>query len=105
MYGRDGTGKLGFVPVRLRASDADDWQEGSSDSPPAVRLRDQHEAVTKRVILRAARTRFAERGYAGTSVKDIAAEAEVAVQTLYATFGSKSGVLLGLVDWWTRTRV
>lgn len=31
-------------------------------------------------------------------MKEIAVEAEVAVQTLYSTFGSKSGVLLGLVD-------
>lgn len=68
------------------------------DRPPSVPLRDQHGAVTKRVILRAARARFAANGYAGTSVKEIADEAGVAVQTLYSAFGSKGGVVLGLAD-------
>jgi AcrR family transcriptional regulator len=65
---------------------------------PAVRLRDQHAAVTKRALLQAARRRFAANGYAATSVRDIAAEAGVAVQTLYSAFGSKAGVLRGLTD-------
>lgn len=65
---------------------------------PAGRLRDQHGAITKRTILRAARVRFREHGYAGTKVAEVAADAGVAVQTLYTAFGSKRGVLLGLVD-------
>ena len=76
---------------------APEGQEPFGDAP-ATRLRDQHGAVTKRVILQAARKRFAERGYAGTSVKDLAKDSGVAVQTLYSAFGSKSGVLLGLID-------
>ena len=42
---------------------------------------------TRRESLEAARRLFAERGYVGTSVADIAAEAGVAVQTIYARHG------------------
>ena len=41
---------------------------------------------------------FAERGFARTTVRDIAVAAGVAVQTIYSTFGSKDGVLAGMVD-------
>jgi len=49
-------------------------------------------------ILRAARRLFAERGYAATSINDIAEEAGVAIQTIYARLGSKRGLLLALID-------
>src|SRR4051812_21569469 len=51
-----------------------------------------------RDILAAARRLFAERGYAATSINDIAADAGVAVQTIYARLGSKRGMLLALID-------
>jgi AcrR family transcriptional regulator len=69
-----------------------------SDLPGVVRLRDRREAMTLRTILGAARRLFAEHGYARTSIRLIATEAGVAPQTIYAHFGSKAGVLLGLVD-------
>lgn len=53
---------------------------------------------TRRDILVAARRLFAERGYAATSINDIAAEADVAVQTIYARLGSKHGMLVALID-------
>ena len=53
---------------------------------------------TRREILEAARRLFAERGYVATSVTDIAEEAGVAVQTIYARLGSKRGMLMGLID-------
>ena len=53
---------------------------------------------TRRDILRAARRLFAERGYAATSINDIAEEAGVAIQTIYARLGSKRGMLLALID-------
>jgi len=53
---------------------------------------------TRGDILRAARRLFAERGYAATSINDIAEEAGVAIQTIYARLGSKRGMLLGLID-------
>ncbi|MEU8877100.1 helix-turn-helix domain-containing protein [Streptomyces javensis] len=68
------------------------------DLPGIVRLRDRREALTLRAILDAARGLFAERGYARTPIRLIAREAGVAPQTIYAHFGSKAGVLTGLVD-------
>ncbi|GAA4523968.1 TetR/AcrR family transcriptional regulator [Amycolatopsis samaneae] len=70
----------------------------AADLPGIVRLRDRREALTLRTILTAARTLFAEHGYARTPIRRIAGEAGVAPQTIYAHFGSKAGVLTGLVD-------
>jgi AcrR family transcriptional regulator len=70
----------------------------ADDLPGIVRLRDRREALTLRTILTAARTLFAEHGYARTPIRLIAKEAGVAPQTIYAHFGAKSGVLTGLVD-------
>ncbi|UUU19427.1 TetR/AcrR family transcriptional regulator [Streptomyces sp. DSM 40750] len=69
-----------------------------SDLPGIVRLRDRREALTLRTILAGARRLFAEQGYARTSIRAIAKEAGVSPQTLYTHFGSKAGVLTGLVD-------
>lgn len=54
--------------------------------------------ATRREIVEAARRLFAERGYVGTTMEDIAEEAGVAVQTVYAGFGSKRAVLSRLVQ-------
>jgi AcrR family transcriptional regulator len=70
----------------------------SSPTPDVIPLRAQHAAVTRRAILQAARELFAEQGFANTTVKGLAERAGVAVQTIYATFGSKAGVVMGLVD-------
>ena len=53
---------------------------------------------TRRDILQTARQLFARQGYAATSVTDIAGEAGVAVQTIYARLGSKRGMLMALID-------
>src|SRR5947208_2674838 len=53
---------------------------------------------TQRQIVEAARRLFIERGYMGTTIEQIAAEAGVAVETIYATFGNKRAVLARLVD-------
>lgn len=55
-------------------------------------------AETRREILRAARRLFAEHGFAGTPVQQIAEEAGVAVQTIYSSVGSKSALVLALAD-------
>ncbi len=60
--------------------------------------REQMAQQTRRDILRAARRLFAERGYAATSINDIAEQAGVAIQTIYARLGSKRGLLLALID-------
>ena len=40
---------------------------------------------------------FVEQGYKETSITAIAASAGVAPQTVYAAFGSKSGIILGII--------
>ncbi len=41
---------------------------------------------------------FAERGYAATTIDAIAASAGVAVDTVYATFGTKKGIISAVID-------
>ncbi len=41
---------------------------------------------------------FLDNGFAATSISDIAEAAEVSAQTIYATFGSKAGVLARAID-------
>lgn len=55
-------------------------------------------AETRLEILRAARRLFAEHGFTGTSVQQIAEESGVAVQTIYSSVGSKSALVLALGD-------
>lgn len=59
-------------------------------------LRQEQAAVTRRRILDAARTLFFENGYSATTLKAVAARAGVAVQTVYAVFGSKAAILTEL---------
>ncbi len=53
-------------------------------------------AATRREILEAAQRLFEQRGYAATTIAAIAAEAGVALKTVYVTFETKSGVLRAL---------
>jgi len=53
---------------------------------------------TRRAILEAARNRFIERGYAGTTIEAIAQGAGVAVETVYAIFRTKRAVLARVID-------
>ena len=76
----------------------DTLMDEALSTPVPSSLREQHLAVTRQAILRAARALFAERGFAKSSVKAIAERAGVAIQTVYATFGSKAGVAMALVD-------
>jgi AcrR family transcriptional regulator len=68
-------------------------------------LRKQYAEETRKSILRAARTLFAERGYVKTRVEDIAALAGVAAVTVYTSAGGKSGILQALVDIWTTSPI
>jgi AcrR family transcriptional regulator len=61
-------------------------------------LRDERAQVTRRRIADAARTLFGSRGYGATSLQAVADEAGVAVQTVYAVYGSKAGILHELRD-------
>ncbi|MFC8624911.1 TetR/AcrR family transcriptional regulator [Streptomyces anulatus] len=53
---------------------------------------------TRRRMLDTAAALFIERGWAGTTVEDIARSAEVGVQTVYFTFKNKRTVLKELLD-------
>lgn len=52
-------------------------------------MRAEQAASTRRAVLEAARELFTTRGYAATTVGQIAERADVAVDTLYATVGRK----------------
>jgi AcrR family transcriptional regulator len=54
---------------------------------------------TRRRILEMARDRFLDQGYAATTMQQIAADAGVAVQTVYYTFRTKAQLLRELVEW------
>jgi AcrR family transcriptional regulator len=66
------------------------------DKPPSLRAR--HAQRTQEEILAAARRLFAERGYARTSVRDIAAAAGVSAQTVYDSIGTKQALVARLND-------
>lgn len=65
---------------------------------PEVSRRDRARATRLR-IAKAAYALFCERGYAGTTMVDIAAEAGVAVQTVYFAFHTKSELLSKAYDY------
>ena len=61
-------------------------------------MRAQSAQATRKRLADSARRLFVTRGYAATSIDLIAADAGSAVQTFYATYGSKRAVLLALLD-------
>ena len=65
---------------------------------PKPSLRVERAQVTRTRIADAARTLFSTRGYGSTTLTAIASEAGVAVQTVYAVYGSKAGILRALRD-------
>jgi len=60
--------------------------------------RQQQAKETRRAILDAAAVLFVDPGYAATPLTTVAAKAGVAVQTVYAVFGTKRQLLSELVD-------
>jgi AcrR family transcriptional regulator len=69
--------------------------------PARTSRRAEYAEATRRAIVDAARELFAQSGYVGTKVDDIAAAARVAPATVYAVTGGKQGLLRTLVDEWT----
>ncbi|MGA8529680.1 MAG: helix-turn-helix domain-containing protein [Acidobacteriaceae bacterium] len=61
-----------------------------------TRQRQAHE--TRGRIVEATRELLETEGYAGMTVEAVARRAEVAVQTVYAVFGSKTGILAELLN-------
>jgi AcrR family transcriptional regulator len=67
-----------------------------AEKPPS--LRERQAQLTRTEILEAARRLFAERGYARTSVRNIAEAAGVSAQTVYDSIGSKQALVTRLND-------
>jgi AcrR family transcriptional regulator len=61
-----------------------------------ARQRQAHE--TRRRIIEATRQLLETKGYAGMTIEAVARQAEVSVQTVYAVFGSKTGILAELLN-------
>jgi AcrR family transcriptional regulator len=62
--------------------------EGGGTDPPAT-LRSQHVEATRQAVLAAARSLFGQKGYAQTSVDEIAAAARVTKGAVYHHFAGK----------------
>ena len=60
-------------------------------------LRQEQAQITRRRILDAASRLFVESGYSSVTVEDIAREAGVAYQTVYAAFGTKLAVAQAII--------
>lgn len=60
--------------------------------------RQEQARLTRAAILDAARVRFLERGYAATTVGQIAADVGVSVETVYKAFANKVGLLKAMFD-------
>jgi AcrR family transcriptional regulator len=67
---------------------------------PRSTYRQQQAAATRERIAEAARRLFATDGYGSTSMETIAAEAGVAVRTVYAAFGAKREILSFICERW-----
>ncbi|GAC1577779.1 MAG: TetR/AcrR family transcriptional regulator [Candidatus Dormibacteria bacterium] len=59
-------------------------------------LRQRRAELTESAILDASRSLFRQRGYAGTTIEQVAAEAGTATSTVYAVFGNKRELLAQL---------
>ncbi|GAA5023148.1 TetR/AcrR family transcriptional regulator [Streptomyces siamensis] len=69
----------------------------SAPSPGATRSRDGE--ATRATILAAARAAFDEKGYAETSLREIARNAGVRPSLIVHFYGSKAGLLAATVEW------
>ncbi|MFJ1916224.1 TetR/AcrR family transcriptional regulator [Streptomyces sp. NPDC088147] len=69
-----------------------------STRPYRSSVRDQAAELTRTAILDAAERLFAEHGYARITVARVAEAADVAVNTVYAAFGTKAGLVVALME-------
>lgn len=82
------------MPSEVSGSRAKNESRSGYHSP----LRAKQAAETRLAITKAAITLFGERGWAATTLPMVAAEAGTAVDTIYAAFGTKSGLLMAAID-------
>ncbi len=70
----------------------------TSSRPYRSQLREQQAEHTREVIAVAARARFLESGWAGTSIRSVAERAGVSEATVYSVYGNKAGLAHSLID-------
>jgi AcrR family transcriptional regulator len=75
----------------------------STDQAPTRRpyrspRRQQQAAETRAAVVAAATRLFGERGWAATGMRDVAREAGVSVETVYAGFRTKADLLMAAID-------
>src|SRR6187401_564670 len=61
-------------------------------------LRQEQALLTRQRVLDSALELFGRQGYGATSIASITREAGVVPETIYAAFGSKRGIVDGLID-------
>jgi AcrR family transcriptional regulator len=61
-------------------------------------LRAKQAAETRRSIINAAIELFSDRGWAATTLQEVAAKAGTSVDTIFSTFGTKSALMMAVVD-------
>lgn len=76
---------------------SDDHEAGNTKTHEGSRS-ERRKARTATAIRDAAERLFISRGYSATTMEDLAEEADVAVGSIYAHFGSKEGVYGALID-------
>ncbi|MEH0930407.1 TetR/AcrR family transcriptional regulator [Micromonospora sp. CPCC 205558] len=76
----------------------DDVKDGKPTRRYRSAVREESARRTRRAVVGAAAELFVERGYAGTSLADVAAAAGVARPTVFAAFGSKPALLRQVLD-------
>lgn len=62
-------------------------------SPATARARDAKATLYRTLVVDAAERLLAHRGYAGTRIQDVAAEAGLSLGTLYSVFGGKDAIV------------
>lgn len=71
---------------------------GSRKRPYDSRQRQEQARQSQARVIEAARTLLLERGYAGTTMKEIAARAGVSVEGVYKAFGTKPALIKRVYD-------
>ena len=66
--------------------------------PYRSELREKQAAATRRAVVDSARGLFVANGWAATGMREVAAAAGVAVETVYSHFSSKRGLLQAVLD-------
>ncbi|MDQ1032104.1 AcrR family transcriptional regulator [Streptomyces umbrinus] len=80
------------MATRATGTSPDDEADGRSAEPAAGQRRRRDAAATRQALLQAARSRFIRLGYERTTLRDVAADAEVNLALIKRYFGSKEGL-------------